>query len=343
MAAINVSREQFDGALRQYRQLDMGEEDIALLEWFWGYAFHVLGGDQGRAGEALGYDTTTVYRVLKGTYQGSMGNVLEAMRKLRTRSDGQVPEMVETPVTRKIEEALNYARDFNALVVLRAPTGRGKTYVSQDWSRRNNHGKSPYVRCTAGMTASMLLRMVAKSMGVGAQNKNNTELASRIMSCLDRRHTLIVDEAGHLIPRGGRRSTIAIDTLRDLHDYCSCGLVLIITNVYWNEMANGNLRDFFEQFLGRVKYNLCIPEGKIFRKEIEEICHAFAGDRADEAMVIVAADIVHHDGGNLRTLFADFQNGARYAKRKGVPLDTGILKSARAWRKAAGSWNEETI
>jgi len=56
MPRINVSRNVFDDAIRHYRRCDLQPADLALLEWFWGYAFNELGGDQQRAAEAVGYD-----------------------------------------------------------------------------------------------------------------------------------------------------------------------------------------------------------------------------------------------------------------------------------------------
>lgn len=88
---------------------------------------------------------------------------------------------------------------------------------------------------------------------------------------------IIADEAGHLIPRTGSGSTAAIELLRDLHDMTGCAVVMIFTDVYLSRMRSGEQADYFEQFFGRIKFQLTVPE-RVFRSEVEAVVKSFLPD-----------------------------------------------------------------
>ena len=142
-----------------------------------------------------------------------------------------------------------------------------------------------------------------------------------------------------MVPTHGRNARDQLDLLRDLHEMCESGICLIWTSVYWEELKNGRMAPFFEQFLGRIRYDLHIPEGQIFAEEIAPIvaAHGFPED-----CVTLAAEIAREDG-KLRTLFADLANARVFAESAGVPLDAKVLKQARAWRRSGGAWTETPI
>jgi DNA transposition AAA+ family ATPase len=343
MAKLTVSINQFQKAVDGYRLAGRSEEDLELLQWFWGYGHSELEGDSQRMAEAIGYDTTTVYRICAGKYEGSLDNVLEAIGRKKRQTANRVAGIIRTPVVDRIWEALDYARDMGAMVVIRGETGRGKTFAAREWQRNNNHGRSIYIRCTTGTSKSMMLRLLADSLGIGSKSQNNSELTRRISHALTKRpRTLIVDEAGHLVPKGtrARSSTGALDTLRDFFDISGCGMVLILTNVYWSELAFGPMCEFFEQFIGRITFDVHIPEGKIFRDEVAAFCAAYSGDAPDPKLLAQARQIAESEG-KLRALFTDLTNAAAFAKRRNVSLDAAVLRQAHAWRTAGGVWPEE--
>ena len=337
---ISVGRAQLTRALAGYRESGLldnaGEEAI---EWFWGYATEHLNLDRDRMAEALEYDATTVHNALAGNRTASLGPMVERIELMRKRVAGRESKLIETPVTRRICEALEYAKNSGSMVVIRGETGRGKTFTVKEWARANNHGRSVYVRCQSGCTKGKLVRQIAEAIGVGTSGKRTSDIEAQVEKGFDRRRTLIVDEAGHMVPTHGRSGRDMLDLLRDIHDMCESGVVFVFTSVYWDEIQTGRMAPFFEQFIGRIGYNLHIPEGHLFREEIAAIVRAHGFD--DDALPL-AAEIAKEEG-KLRVLFRDLANARVFAKSSGGKLDGKMLKGARAWRHSGGARKEDTI
>lgn len=340
MGKLNINRAQFSQAIQVYSDSSRLNPDIEnTLEWFWGYCVDELHLDRDRICEAISYDETTVSRLFQGRYEGGLERIAEAIQALRTRVAGKVSGMIETPVTRRIFEALDYARNTGSMVVIRGETGRGKTYCVREWARRNNHGRTIYVRCPSGCSRASLVREVAIASGFGIAGKKTAILETQIRTWYDRRRTLVVDEAGHLVPGNGSQAKALLEFLRDIHDICESGVVMIFTSVYWDSICEGPLAPFFDQFIGRKRYEVHIPEGTIFREEIEAIVRGY--DFADDA-VPVAAEIAR-ERGRLRMLFGDLANARIIADRQGLPRDAKTLRLARRWRTSGGAWTEQPI
>jgi hypothetical protein len=332
MGRLNTNLRMWKQALNAYDK-DLTAADREDLEWFWGYCVDTLGLDRDRCAEAIGMDATVPLRLFRGQYP-SLGPVVERIRLLRAKMAGRPGNMIETPVTKRIFEALTYARNTASMVVVRGETGRGKTYAAKEWARRNNHGRTIYVRCPSGCTRAKLVRQVAKALGFGTRGKATAGLEDQVTSHFDGRRTLIVDEAGHLVPTSGRKAKDLLDFLRDLHDICESGVVLIFTSVYWDEIRTGPLAAFFEQFVGRIAYDLHIPEGRILPEEVAAIV---AGHEFPESAVPLAAKIAAEEG-KLRQLFRDLANARTIAEKAGKEPSLAALQMAREWRHKGGVW-----
>ena len=340
MAKISLNRAQFSQALQIYRDTGRLPPDTeTALEWFWGYCVDELGLDKDRICEALGYDETNIHRLLSGRYEAGLERIAEAIQILRSRVAGRVSGLIETPVTRRIFEALDYARDTASMVVIRGESGRGKTYCVREWTRRNNHGRTIYVRCPSGCTRASLVREVALACGFGIAGKKTAVLEAQIRTWFDRRRTLIVDEAGHLVPGSGSQAKALLEFLRDIHDMGESGVVMIFTSVYWDQICEGPLAPFFDQFIGRKRYEVHIPEGTLFREEIEGIvrAHGFADDAIPLGVEIA------RERGRLRMLFGDLANARKIADAHNLPRDAKTLRMARKWRQSGGAFTEPTI
>lgn len=342
MARISVSRDQFNGALERYRAAGRSADDIGELEWLWCYMFGEHKGDYEIVADQLDVHPTNVYKICMGKYEGELDNMLERIRRLRKRAAAKLSTLVETCVTRRICEALDYARDYRAFVMVLSETGRGKTCTARTWQRANNHGLAHYIRLPSACTRAKLVRLVAETIGVGTSDRRSTEIEAAIFRGIGKDKVLIFDEAGHAIPTGSRKDRSAIEFIRDLFDICECGVVLLMTDVYWREIRQGRQAAFFEQFRGRSQYRLEIPKGKIFADEVQALCAAYAGKKPDRDLVTAAAAIAKQDG-KLRTLCDDLAKARNFAQQAGKPLSAEILVAARQWREAGGVWTEETV
>lgn len=140
------------------------------------------------------------------------------------------------------------------------------------------------------------------------------------------------------MPRAGS-STSAIEFLRDLNDMCGCGVAMIFTDVYLDEMKNGRLASYFEQFIGRIKFELPIPN-EVMRPEVAAVVGNFRAD-APEKLLTLAFQLASARDGKLRTLFEDLRRAKNWSMANGQELDAKALKMAADWRKSGGVWETE--
>ena len=168
--------------------------------------------------------------------------------------------------------------------------------------------------------------------------KKTSELEDRLFRAFTSRNILILDEAGHLLPRSGR-GTGAIELVRDLHDICGCAVALIFTDVYLDDMRNGVLADYYEQFRGRIKYEVTIP-ALVRRDEVKAAVNVFKKNAPDK-LVDFALRVARERDGKLRTLFEDLQRAKEFAQDEGREMTDEDLKVASNWRKSGGYYLPE--
>ncbi len=325
---LTVGTAQFRAALTSYPAADQ-----EALEWLWGYLYQVHQGRVQSLLEELCVAYIDLHRVFSGRATEQYSAVISAAADLRRRVARQLP-LVETDVTRDIMETLDYARDYGAMVAIVGSTGRGKTYTAKHWAALNNHGRTRYIRAGSNSSRSALLRQLCVAAGSGWSGYKNFELEQRIMtnSAYTSRNVLIVDEAGHLIPKGGN-NTGAIELIRDLHDNTGCAVALIFTDVYLEQMTLGRLNRFFEQFRGRIE-KVCRISESPDRGEVEAAVRNFCPG-AGEEVIASACAVAGGNGGKLRTLFRDLQKALLLANddgRKVITVDD--LATAIEWRSA---------
>ena len=124
--AINIAINVFRAGITNY-----SEPDQELLTWLWGYTFEELGGSKALLTKQLGYDYATIYKALTGHLTGEdLATFITDVAAIQKRVTKSI-DLVETIVTKRISDALDYARDMCAMVSIQGPTGRSKTYTAQ--------------------------------------------------------------------------------------------------------------------------------------------------------------------------------------------------------------------
>ena len=330
---INIGLQMFRSGIRRY-----SEAEQEKLEWLWGYTFDILGNSKTELSRAIGYDYRFVYDIFTGAFNGPLDTFIAAIDSLKERASQKMP-LVRTVVTDRIIETLDYARDASAMVTISGPTGRGKTYTARWWARQNNHGRTRYVRVPSGCSRRTLVTMLCQQSGIGVAGVKTSMLEQRLFKAFTSKNVLIIDEAGHLVPKAGANSTCAIELLRDLHDIVGCAVVMIFTDVYLSEIKNGRQADYFEQFIGRIMFPLAIPQ-KVLKNEVECIIKAFMPEPPVRMIEYAYQQAMQRDG-KLRTLFEDMRRAQEFASCQQRPMRFEDLKLAVDWRKSGGVWPEE--
>jgi len=341
---INVGRHIFAAALRTYREQGIPSSQLDLLEWLYGYAFSDLDGSRSALERELGYDWARIFRTFTAAMDPEQDSLPELCREIqrlqRKAAAGGGDSLVQTVVTKQIFDALDYGRDMSTMVLITGQTGRSKTFAAESWLRADNQGRGLYVRCPSSCSKRKIIRHLCRVSGIGSAGKKTTDLEERIAGAFNARHIIIFDEAGHLLPQHRTSSVECLEFVRDLHDMCGCGVALVVTDVYWDELLRGALGSYLEQFVGRIKYQVRIPR-KIFKAgEIRPIVEAFTPKPSDE-LLAMAYRIASGESGKLRILFDTLRQAAYFATRKGEPFTAAHVRLAEAWRQRGGDWPEE--
>lgn len=329
---LTLSHDLFISHLAQCSQ-----EDQDRMNWLWGYLHNVLNRSRTRLIAELGQEWEDVRHYLSGDLaEPKHADMVEAIESLMRRAARQKP-LVSTIVTERIIEALDYCRDYSAMIYVSGPTGRGKTCAAEYWTAQNNHGRTRYVRIPSDCSRRTLVFTLCRACGVSARG-NTADMEANLHKALTPRNVLILDEAGHLLSRSGRPGG-AIELVRDLHDICGCGVALIFTDVYLREVKRGANADYFEQFLGRLEFPVEI-EKQPRRDEVRAVLCAFI-ENPDESLVSLALDAARARDGKLRTLFKDLTRASEFARGKGRALTRADFQLAIKWRKSTGAWPED--
>lgn len=330
---INIGQHVFKAAIDAYTE---AEQDA--LEWLWGFAFDELHGSRSALCREIGYDWTVIFKIFTGQYGAKLDRFIESIERLKKRAAGGRAKLVDTIVTERIIEALDYAMEKGAMVMIQGPTGRSKTHTALAWCRDNNHGRAKYVRCLSTGSKRSLVYQLCRVCGIGTSGRKTADLEQRLFKSFDWRNTLVIDEAGFLVPRHSNRA--AIEFVRDLHDACGCGVALIMTDVYVDEMRAGRHAAFFEQFFGRIRYPVMIPR-EVTKDEVRAAVASYRPDPPKD-LLKTALKIARNRDGKLRTLFEDLRRAQDWADiegRKNITAED--LEIASEWRLSGGVWPEE--
>ena len=308
------------------------------LQWLWGYNFAQLGNSAAELSKRTGIPTQVLIDAFIGRFEGNWNYIAEAIDKLRKATAAAMP-IVETCVVRNIWNGLTYAKRDHTMIRITGQTGRGKTYAAKCWAAANNHGCSRYLRVTAGCTRTQLLKQIARTFGFTNTHFSGPVLEDALLKgdIISEKNVLILDEAGHLMPRGSRSSTQPLELVRDIYDVCGCGVALIFTDVYISDMEKGYWADFLEQFRGRITYKVDIPK-HIFREEVEQIVNSFVPNPSRTLVDLAYESMTRKKDGNLRRLFENLRRAKLQADQAGREMDAHDLSVALDHNDKAGIW-----
>ena len=330
----NLSFDAYKAGLENYSKAEAEQ-----VEWLWGYYNGPLNKDKAALCKELGMEWEQLRPLFSGRVAASIrAETFEAITALRRRLAKSKP-LVRTIVAERIIQALDYCRDYSAMVYVTGPTGRGKTYTAEWWAGENNHGRTKYYRVPSDCSRRTAAKDLCRLFGIPTTGSTPDMEEALREKALGPRNVIIVDEAGNLLSKSGKPGG-AIELFRDLHDMTGCGVALIFTDVYLAEIKRGRNADYFEQFLGRLEFPVEIPQ-KPRRDEVRQVLAAFFTDGVSEELVSYALGVATARDGKLRTLFKDLFRAEELAKNAGRKITPDDLKLFVKWRKSAGAWPED--
>ena len=303
---------------------------------------HLLdeGMDWQAACQALNYDRSTIFRVLKGTYVGSWGNILKSIKSYRRiaekRSHIQRNEFVQTGITQMTFAGLDYAIANNSITLIIGESRMGKSIAAQMWKEINNHGTAVYVVVPPTGGVKMFLRRIATAVGVG-KNMSIPDMYDAITRAFNRNRILIVDEAHRMLPGDNRSNPVCIEILRDLYnDGEGCAVAMIATQRFDDQMKRTQY--MYEQVLGRIGMPIRLPS-RLKKSDFMPILKQYVRNPDDK--LIAAADEIANNMGRLGILVEVLKLASRIAKKSGSPINAEhVFKSIAMRRQMMGNHNQ---
>lgn len=315
---------------------DRTDEEQELLVWF---HQHILDENLSwkDATEALGYDRSTVFRLLKGTYgAGSWEKPLSAIESYRkiyiARGTITRAEFSPNGISRMVFAGLDYAMANNSITTIIGESRQGKTVAAKAWAAENNHGRSVFVTAPPVGGIKMLMRVIAGRVGAN-KNLSIVQLAESLHRAFNRNRILLVDEAHRLMPNDSRTTNPAnLELLRDLHDQTGCALALIATSRFSDRLKTGTYQ--FEQLIGRIGMPIRLPK-TVGKKDVLPILTQYLPEPSSN-LVEVLVEIANAPG-RLGIVTETLKVASRMASKAKQPLaDSHILRAVQVRKEMSG-------
>jgi DNA transposition AAA+ family ATPase len=309
---------------------DLPEDAQEELLWF---HQHLLDNrlDWDAAAEATGYDRSTIFRWLKGTYEGSWGNAVKAIKGYRRiaeqRGSIRANVIVRNHIAQMVGAGLDYALANNSITTIIGESRMGKTVSALLWRDANNHGTSVYVVAPPYGGTKLFLRRIAETVGAN-KNLAVTHLYETIARGFNRNRMLIIDEAHRLLPNDRRSNPVGLEILRDLHDTTHCALALISTQRFDDDLRRGAYQ--YEQVLGRIGMPIRLPR-TIVKDSWLPIVQQYVP--RPSAKLQAVCDQIANDLGRLGILVETLKVASRLANKAKVDIAEEHVFRAVALRR----------
>ena len=139
----------------------LNPETRDALMWFHQYILdNGLGYEEAKA--AIGYDNSTIFRILKGVYpvdqHGGYTNIVKKIHSFKRiameRSSIRQNTFVHNRISKLIFSGLDYAMANNSITLICGESRFGKTTAAKAWKEENNHGRSVFITAPGSVISS---------------------------------------------------------------------------------------------------------------------------------------------------------------------------------------------
>lgn len=305
------------------------EKNRALIRWLFFYSIE-NGIALKTASEKIGYSNTTVYRLLKGDYQGSVAEVAGAIARWKRlcdeRADIQTVAFVETATVRKVWQICDAASVYKSVACIYGQSQIGKTWALQEYARRHNHGQTRYVRLPAAAGVQMLIRAFAHASGISPKSSFE-QLRERVAKSTDENTLWLVDELHQAFNTYQKHSRLAcLELIREIHDLTQCGMVLCGTNIARDEIESGQHKELLAQLRRRGIFRLQLPEFATWPDRLAIAKHFGLRDAPEgQIRALVERIIVQH---GLKAYTSYLQAASRIAAKRKTPMEWKHVQTA---------------
>ena len=282
------------------------------------------------AADKIGYSNTTIYRLLKGDYQGNVGEVAAAIARWKRLCDERAEittvTFVETATVRKVWQICDAANIYRSIAVIYGDSQIGKTWALQEYARRHNHGQTRYVRLPAAAGVQMLIRTFAHACGISPKSSFE-QLRERVVRATDENTLWLVDELHQAFNTYQKHSRLAcLELIREIHDLTQCGMVLCGTNIARDEIESGQHKELLAQLRRRGIFRLQLPAYAPWPDRIAIAKHFGIADQPEGPVRKLVDEIITRNG--LKAYTSYLQAASRIAAKRKAALDWKHFQTA---------------
>lgn len=285
-----------------------------------------------------GIPSSILSQFFNGRYAGDFNEIAKRIDKFFWRLDqkeayGGLREFVETQLSTALWSTFEKTRIIRRIQIVQGPEQVGKTRSALEYTERNNHGRTVYLKLAGGTRSGCgeFIWDLAEALGVPYTAKLR-EKRIRIKQALEACDLVIVDEAHLVFSWTDRTQADFWDYLRtDIFADGSRGIVLLATNQpmlqgiqAWRRRSRYNVG----QLLGRMRNEVLVidPSEDVTEEDVRALVSRYYKPGA--AMV----RLLHHLGSQEQLghfgLVEDILNESwTRAKARKRPLTDDIVES----------------
>ena len=251
-------------------------EEKSLILWFFSHCRENKL-SLAEAGKLISFSATTIYRVWRGQYEGSLAKVIGAIRRfkqlLRERERLSNAEFIQTSVWDAVRATCDFAIVMRRPCRIVGPSQIGKTAALLEYQRRSEY-LVRYCRIPAAPRFRSVVETIAEACGI-APGGSPDVLRKRVMKSLDSNSLLVVDELHELAISASKRTALdSIEWIREIFDRRQCGIVLCGTRSMEDDLFRGDQRGWLDQLDQRCVRIASLPD-RLTEEDLYTIARAY--------------------------------------------------------------------
>jgi DNA transposition AAA+ family ATPase len=228
------------------------------------------------------------------------------------------PEFVETPTTRKITDAFDFARRTPTIAVVYGGAGVSKTITARRYVKSDRYS-CYYVAASRWIRSpTALLQELAEAVGAYGRAYRNDSIAKAILERTKPGDLFIIDEAQHL-------DVDSLDGIRHFHDQGGIGLCYLGNEMVYRRISGAGRSAAFAQLHSRIGLRLHVASPS--QGDVDAILDGWGVKGRQEREY--AQQIASRPGG-IRKLTQILRNTCIIARGMKRPLDQRLMREAAA-------------